>query len=340
MNNKKEVKINQLLNKHRALFFFLILFAFLSVFAPNFFNTYNFTAILKGASLNAIVAIGFTVILIAGELDLSIGSMVMLAGMLVIGLQPSLGWTLSIIVSTLSGVIVGLVNGILVTKAKIDSFIVTLGMMIILEGVMHLYSGGNSMFAGDFVLADWLETAIIPLLPPRVIITIILIAISALILKKTRFGRGIYMVGGNAETAWLAGLNRDLYKISAFVISSTMSALGGILFAMSLASMAGNAILGNRTLMTVLAAVIIGGTGLNGGKGNVIKSVFGVLLLTTLFNGIGCFGLGFEIQIFLNGLILAVVVLYEAYAEYRHKLMKGQRAGLMEELEDGKPANP
>ena len=332
--NKTNINFNQIINKHRALFFFLFLFVLLSIFAPNFFNFYNFTAILKGASLNIIVAIGFTVILISGELDLSIGSVVMLCGMLVIGLQPELGWTFSVLVSLLAGVGVGLINGILVTKAKIDSFIVTLGMMTILEGVMHLYSGGNSMFVNDFVMADWLETPVIPLLPPRVIITIVLVAVAALVLKKTRFGRGIYMVGSNAETAWLAGLNKDMYKISSFVICSSMSAAGGILFAMSLSSMAGNAILGNRTLMTVLAAVIIGGAGLNGGKGNVIKSAFGVLLLTTLFNGVGCFGLGFEIQIFLNGLILAVVVLYEAYADYKHRLVKGQRGYLLEELEE------
>jgi len=334
MNKKKDIKLNQILNRHRALLFFLILFIFLSIFGPNFFNLYNFTTVLKGASLNAIVAIGFTVVLIAGELDLSIGSMVMLAGMLVIGLQPALGWAGSIFVSILSGILVGMINGILVTKVKISSFIVTLGMMTILEGVMHFYSGGDSMFVNDFVMADWLDTAIVPLLPPRVIITIVLTVISAFVLTKTRFGKGVYMVGGNAETAWLAGLNRDYYKIMAFVICSTASAIGGILFAMSLASMAGNAILGNRTLMTVLAAVIIGGTGLKGGKGSIVKSAFGVLLLTTLFNGIGCFGLGFEIQILFNGLILAIVVLYEAYAEYKHKLLRGQRSGLLAELEE------
>lgn len=324
--------ISQTLNRHRALFFFLLLYVFLAFTAPNFFNIFNATNILKGASLNAIVAIGFTIILIVGELDLSIGSVVMLCGMLVIGLQPSLGWVVSIAISLIVGMVIGLINGLLVTKAKIDSFIVTLGMMTILEGVMHAYSGGNSMFVNAFAVSGWLETAVIPLLPPRVIITIVIIAAVALIMKKTRFGRGFYMVGGNPETAWLAGLNKDLYVISAFIFSSTMSAIGGILFAMSLCSMAGTAILGNRTLMTVLAAVIIGGTGLNGGKGNVVKSVFGVLLLTTLFNGIGCFGLGFEIQILLNGLILAVVVIYEAYAEYKHNLMKGQRSGLLEEL--------
>ncbi len=312
---------------------FLGLFVVFSLTAPDFLNVYNVTTLLKGASLNVMVAIGFTMILISGELDLSIGSVVMFCGMLVIGLKPNLGWAGSVGVALLTGAGIGLVNGLLVTKAKIDSFIATLGVMIMLEGVMHLYSGGSSMFVHDFSVPELLETAYVPFLPLRVIITIVMVGVFHVILTRTPFGRRMFLVGANDETAWVAGLNRDGYKMGAFVLCSLLSALGGILFAMSLASMSGSAILGKRTLMTVLAAVIIGGAGLEGGKGSVIRSAWGVLLLTTLFNGIGCFGFGFEVQIFLNGLILAAVVLYEAYAEHRARLLEGLRADLLEEGE-------
>lgn len=325
-------KLNRLLNEHRALLLLVVLFAVLAAFAPNFLSVYNCTTILKGASLNAIVAVGFTLIFILGQLDLSIGAVVMLCGMLTIGLQPKLGWAGSIAVSLLAGGAIGLVNGWLVVKARINSFIVTLGTMTIVTGLMHLYSGGGSKFVDDFRFADWLQRPVVPVLAPIVLITLLLVAGGSVFLTRTKFGRGFFVVGGNPETAWLAGLNRDLYLIVGFLLCSLTAALGGTLFAASLNSMTSAAVLGTRTLMTVLAAVIIGGTLMTGGKGSIVKSYLAVLMLTTLFNGIGCFGWGFEVQIFLNGLILAVVVLYEAFSIYRRNLLKGQRPDLLEEL--------
>jgi len=254
---------------------------------------------------------------------------------LTIGLQPALGWGGSMLVSLLAGGAVGLANGLLVVKARVNAFIVTLGTMTIVMGLMHLYSGGGSKAVIDFRFADWLERPVTPLLPPLVIITILLVAAAQIVLKYLRIGRNLVMVGGNAETAWLAGLNRDRYLIGGFVACSLFAAVAGSLFAASLSSMTSAAVLGTRALMTVLAAVIIGGTTMTGGKGNVVKSYLSVLMLTTLFNGIGCFGYGFEVQIFVNGVILALVVLYEAYAIYRHELLKGQRPDLLNEVEAG-----
>ena len=333
--HKSRVHPSRLLNEHRAPIMLAALFAFLSFFAPNFLSVHNTTTILRGASLNGVAAIGFTLIFILGQLDLSIGAVVMLCGMLTIGLQPGLGWAGSIAVSLLAGCLVGLVNGWLVVKARINSFIVTLGTMIIVTGLMHLYSDGGSKAIDDFRFADWLEEPVLPFLPPMVIITLALVAGFTLFLNATRVGRGFFMVGGNPETAWLAGLNRDRYLMAGFVLCSFTAAAGGTLFAAGLSSMTSAAVLGTRTLMTVLASVIIGGAIMSGGKGSVLKSYFAVLMLTTLFNGIGCFGLGFEVQIFVNGLILAVVVLYEAYAIYRQNLLKGMRPDLIAEFEEG-----
>jgi len=332
---KSRRSLNRSLNEHRALILLLALFGFLSLFAPNFLSVHNVTTILRGASLNAVVAIGFTVVFILGQLDLSIGAVVMLCGMLSIGLQPHLGWAGSLSLSILAGGAVGLVNGLLVVKARINSFIVTLGTMISVTGIMHLYSGGGSKAIDEFALADWLLTPIVPLVPPIFAITVVLVVAASFVLKATTYGRGFFMVGGNPETAWLAGLDRDRYLVAGFVFSGLMAGTGGVLFAASLSSMTSAAVLGTRTLMTVLASVIIGGTLMSGGKGSVAKSFFAVLLLTTLFNGIGCFGLGFEVQIFVNGLILALVVVYEAWANYRYDLLKGRRPELMAETSGG-----
>ncbi len=329
----KKITISQFIDKNRAFLLFAALFIVSSIFAPNFLNAYNASTILKGACLNATVAIGFTIMFILGQLDLSVGAVVMLCGMLVIGLQPTLGWAGSFLVSVLAGSVIGLVNGLLVVKAKIHSFIVTLGMMTIVTGLLHLYSDGGSKYVDDFTLADWLDIEVVPLLAPRVIITLLLIFGSSFIFNRTRFGKGFFVVGANRETAWLAGLNPDRYIIIGFIASATMSAIGGTLFAISLSSMTSAAILGTKTLMNVLAAVIIGGTLMSGGKGSIVKSFFAVLMLTTLFNAIGRFGWGFEVQISVNGLILASVVLYEAFAIYKHELLKGQRPELLKELQ-------
>ena len=319
------------LDNNRALLMLISLFGGLSVFAPNFFSVHNVTTILKGASLNAIVAIGFTVVFILGQLDLSIGAVVMLCGMLTIGLQPPLGWFASIMLAVLAGASVGLINGLLVVKARINSFIVTLGTMTVVTGLMHLYSKGGSKAIDDFRFADWLETPLVPFIPPIVLITLVLVLAFTVFLNRTALGRAFFMVGGNAETAWLAGLKRDSFLIAGFIICGLTAATGGVLFAAGLSSMTSAAVLGNRTLMTVLSAVIIGGALMSGGKGSVLKSYFAVLMLTTLFNGIGCFGLGFEVQIFVNGIILALVVLYEAVVIYKHDLVKGQRPDLIRE---------
>jgi ribose transport system substrate-binding protein len=334
MAKGRKLSLTQRLDEHRALLMLLAMLAFWTVFTDNFMNAGNMTSLLKGASLNAVVAIGFTVIFILGQLDLSIGATVMLCGMLAIGLQPQTGWAGSISLAMLAGIVIGFVNGILVVKAKINSFIVTLGTMIIVTGLMHLYSGGGSFAVTEYTLSDWLGRPVLPYLTPMAIITFALVAGCALVLKHTAFGRGVFVVGANPETAWLAGLNTDLYLISGFIFCSAMAAVGGILIAIDLTSMTSYAVLGTTTLMTVLAAVIIGGTLMSGGRGSVVKSYFAVLMLTALRNGMGCRGLGFEVEIFVNGLILAAVVLYESFVINRQTLLKGQRPGLMREAEE------
>lgn len=337
LKNKGKINILRMLDNNRIYFIFILVFLFNILFAPNFFNEFNIKNILLAMSLNAMVAIGFTIVMICGHMDLSVASTINLGAILVIGLQPDFGWILSIIIAVLAGGVVGIINGLLVTKAKIHSFIVTLGTMTILQGMIYMYSNGNSLNVTDFTLADWIDTPIIPLLSPRVIITLIAVIIFEIWLVKTKYGKGFFMVGGNKETAWLAGFNTDRYITNAFTISGLLSALGGVLFAISISSAVPN--MGEKgvsPLMIVLAATIIGGTSMAGGKGSILKSAVAVITLSTLFNGLNCLGTGYEVQIFASGFILAVIVIYEAYALYRQDKIKGQRLYLLKELVDGR----
>ncbi len=320
-------------DKYRIFILFVAVFGVMSLAAPKFFNVFNFTTILNAVTMNATVAIGFTVVMICGQLDLSIGTVITFAGVLTMGLQPALGFAGSIAVALVGGALVGLFNGLLVTKAKINSFIVTLGTMTILQGSIYQFSGGNSISVTTdevFTISDFLGKNLLPLVTPRVLITLVLVVAVELVLRRTRAGRNFYMVGGNRTTAWLAGIATDRYLVSAFVLSGVTAAIGGVVSV--LVSTAATLKLGENSLMYVISATIIGGTAMSGGKGGVLRSVVAILSLEMLYTGIILFGLGNEVKIFLAGLILAYVVLYEAYAVYRHEKTLGQRPELLQEL--------
>ena len=315
-------------DKYRIYIIFALVFVVMSLFAPKFFNVFNFTTILNAIAMNATVAVGFSVVMICGQLDLSIGTVITFAGVITMGLEPTLGFPGAIAVAVLGGAIVGLVNGLLVAKAKISSFIVTLGTMTILQGSIYQFSGGNSISVATdqaFSISDFLGKNLLPLVTPRVVVV-------ELVLRRTRAGRNFYIVGGNKATAWLAGVNTDRYLIAAFILSGVTAAIGGVVSV--LVSTAATLKLGENSLMYVISATIIGGTAMSGGKGGVLQSVIAIMALEMLYTGIILFGLGNEVKIFFAGLILAYVVLYEAYAVYRHEKTLGQRPELMKELAD------
>jgi ribose transport system permease protein len=321
------------IDKLRIYILFVVIFIFMSIFAPRFFNLYNLTTILRTVAMNATIALGFTIVMICGEMDLSIGRTATFAAVIALILQKKVGYGLSIPIAILAAAAVGLLNGILVAKVKINSFIVTIGTMTILQGATYTITKGNSVSLsgrGVFAISDFLSKPLIPLLPPRVIFTIIFVILFFLFVTYSQWGRNFYMVGGNKTTAWLAGINTDKVIITAFVLSATMAGVGGVLFAMETCAATLN--MGDNSLMYVVSATIIGGTAMSGGKGGILNSVIAILSLEMLYTGTILFGLGNEVKIFISGLILALVVLYEAYASYKHEKTIGQRAELLEKL--------
>ncbi len=321
------------IDKHRIYIIFVVIFLFMAFFAPKFFNPFNLTTITKTMAMTACVGIGFTIVMICGQLDLSIGTVITLAGIIGLGLKQYVGYELSVPLAIVAGSLIGLINGLLVTKAKINSFIVTLGTMTVLQGLIYFVTGGNSIALSTpdaFAVSDFLSWKMIPMITPRVLITLVLVIVAQIVLARTRFGRNFYMVGGNKSTAWLAGINTDRTIIVAFILSGTTAAIGGVLFAME--SSAATLNLGTNSLMYVISATIIGGTAMSGGKGSVIQTFVAIMALEILYDGVILFGLGNEVKIFLAGLILALVVLYEAFAIYKHEKTVGQRPELLKEL--------
>lgn len=321
------------IDRNRIYIIFWLVFLFMALFAPKFFNPFNLTTIAKTMAMTACVGIGFTIVMICGQLDLSIGTVITMAGIIGLGLKEFVGYEVSIPLAIVAGSLIGLINGLLVTKAKINSFIATLGTMTVLQGTIYFVTGGNSIALSTpdaFAVSDFLSGTIVPMITPRVLITLVLVGVAQLILSRTRFGRSFFMVGGNKSTAWLAGINTDRTLIVAFVLSGTTAAIGGVLFAME--SSAATLNLGTNSLMYVISACIIGGTAMSGGKGGVFQTFVAILTLEILYDGVILFGLGNEVKIFLAGLILALVVLYETLAIYKHEKTVGQRPELMKEL--------
>ncbi len=330
---RNTVKLSVVINQNRIYIMFGIVFVVMALIAPRFLNVFNIANIFKGATLCAIVSIGFAITLISGYLDLSVGSVINLGAVVVIAVGTVAGIVPGIIAALIAGMLVGLANGLFVTKGKVHAFIVTLGMAFTIKGLLYIITGSASINITNTAIVDFMESRVLVMFTPKVLITLGIIIVMSVILTRTRTGKVFYLMGGSRETAWFAGYNVDRYAILSFVISSSMAAIGGILFALSAGVAVPN--MGEKGLnpqLLVIAATIIGGTSMNGGEGSVVKAAFAVFTLTTLFNGFSCLGSGYEVQIAACGLILAAIVTYEAYSGYKADLRRGQRMKLLQQV--------
>lgn len=340
---KSNRRLGKLINDNRAYALVVIMLA-VGFFAKNFYTIFNITAILNSTVLYTFIGIGFTICLIAAHMDLSVGVMANVGAVLVMGMHTysKTGWFIAILVAVCAGLLFGTLNGLLITKAKIHSFITTLGMQFVLRGAMYIYCGGAEIGdKGDFALADFLNKSLAPLpLTPKVIFTLIVVVGFALLLAYTRWGRNIYMIGGNADTAWLAGIKRDAMTTLVFTISGVCCTVGGAIFAISQSSALPN--LGEKgipPLMVALAATIIGGTSTDGGSGSVFKTFIAVLGLMIMSSVLTALVGKYEIQILSIGVVLALCVLYETITKYFANKKIGIRSALVEERQKELKAN-
>lgn len=299
--------------------------AVMSVAAPRFASEANAIAVLKAASTHFLPAAGFTLVLAAGALDLSFASVMTMGGMAAVGLAPRLGVGGAALVAVLLGAAVGVVNGLLVARARVDAFIATLGTLTVVQGLVNIASQGGTRSLDDFTVADWLDRS--SLLSPRVLIPVGGVLAVEAFLRLTGAGRSLLLIGGNRRAAWYAGVNTTRSLALAFVASGALSAAGGALFALSLSSASPS--LGNGSLVLVIAATIIGGTAMAGGRGSALATATAVLMLVALTNGLSALGAGFEVQLIASGLVLAVTVLAGAAAERRADRWRGARPYLL-----------
>ncbi|TIT02558.1 ABC transporter permease [Mesorhizobium sp.] len=288
----------------------LAMIATFSILSPGAFPTVsNFTNVLNQASLAMIIAGGLTLAVVVGELDLSIGFAASLHGILITGLvvHDKLPIPLAVVIVIALGAVIGLVNGFIVTKVKVNSVIATLGVGTILTGLAFAYSAGVPIVAGvpeaflQLSLGRWLFG-----IPNNIVAMIVVLGGLWLLVERTPLGQEIQAVGGNAVAARLAGVNVDRIKILGFVISGMCAALTGILLASRLGS--GTASAADSYLLTAFAAVFLGSATLRDGEFHVLGTLVGALIIAFGFNGLNIFGAPTFSQYVLQGAILIIAV--------------------------------
>lgn len=323
----------ELLHRFRLLVLGAVIVGVFWALAPGEFGQWsNLANILRATSTDALPAAGFTVVMLAGQLDLSIGAMMSLGGTAVILLQPSLGWLGALLATAATGALVGLTNGLLVSRARVNSFIVTLGTMTVVQGLCRVLLHGGSQSVASASEGMRVVALLDPVAPwsPRILAVLVPVLLLELVLRRTRSGQSLYLLGASPEAAWQAGVPVSRLVTLAFVTSGVLAALGGALTALSQNTVMPN--LGDKTLMLVVAAVIAGGTSMAGGRGSVGMGIAALLLLNTLTNGLSYLGASKSAKLVAQGLVLAGIIVQDAWRQARQDRVRGQRKELLREL--------
>jgi len=290
---------------------FAVMFIFFSIASEYFFSVRNITNILGQISLPAIAAVGLALLVITGEVDISIGSLQAFVALPMVTLMNATGsFLLGAVAALITGAAIGVINGLLVTKLKINSLIVTLGMYYALRGAVYLVTGKvpiTGEVEGDLFFAIG-NLKLFGIIPYSSMLMIIIIVVFGYIMRNTTYGRRLYAVGGNTEVASFIGINTNRMKFSAFVICSTLASVSAVLLASRLGSAQHLAGLGFE--FQVVAAVVLGGVSLSGGKGSLLGAFIGVAIMGIIQNGLGMLNVETMFQLVITGgiIILAVAI--------------------------------
>ena len=298
------------LSKYGIFIALIVICIMLSIATPYFFTTQNIIIVLRQVSINGILAIGVTFVIIAGGIDLSLGSVLALTGVVAASFAHPGTYALvvPVMLGILTGVIIGAINGLTITLGKVAPFIVTLGMMTIARGLALVWSDGrpvtnlspafNYIGGGDLLH-----------IPVPILLFVLVIIVSAVILNYTRIGRYIYAVGGNENAARASGIRVSGVKLFAYIMCSGLAGLAGIILASRITTGQPNA--GIAYELDAIAAVVIGGTSLLGGRGSIAGTVIGVLIIGVINNGLDLLNVTSYYQQIIKGVIIVGAVLLD-----------------------------
>lgn len=305
---RERSKFISILKKGNLLILLALFIVVGSVISPNFLTFQNILNIVQQSAITGLISIGMTFVILVRGIDLSVGSLLALSGMVVsVLLVNEINLFVAIGCALLSGIILGFINGFVSTKLKVPAFIATLAMMVSARGLALLTTDGNPVYN----LPDafrFLGGNAFGMIPVSGIIWIILTLVAIFVLKYTSFGRKLYAIGGNPQSAHLSGIKINRYIIATFVISGALSGLAGVILASWLR--VGQPTAGTGIELDAIASVVLGGTSLFGGKGGVGGTFIGVVLMSIIVNIFNLVGLSSYYQsIFMGMIIVAALVL-------------------------------
>ncbi|MFS4465236.1 ABC transporter permease subunit [Staphylococcus haemolyticus] len=289
----------------------ILLIIVVSILNPSFLDLSNLLNLLRQISINGLIAFGMTFIILTGGIDLSVGSILALSSafialMITSGVDP----IIALIIGVLIGFVLGAVNGLLVTKGNMAPFIATLATMTIFRGLTLVITDGNPITnLGDSYLFQLFGKGYFIGIPVPAVTMIIVFVILLIILQKTTFGRHTYAIGGNEVAAKISGIKVNKIKILIYGISGLVSALAGGILTSRLNSAQPTA--GTSYELDAIAAVVLGGTSLTGGKGRIVGTLIGVLIIGVLNNGLNLLGVSSFYQQVVKGVVILIAVLID-----------------------------
>lgn len=292
----------------------ILIFVIIGIINPRFFSRTNIINMLRNSAFVFVIGVTMTSVFIGGGLDLSVGSTLALGGVISgLALLAGVPIWISVLLGVLVGSAVGYLNGLFIARFKIPSFIVTLGMMYIARGIVQFLTRGNPVYPlpNNF---NFLGQGRLFGVPVVVYVALVLGIVGHIVLTKTVFGRSIFATGGNTETARVSGINIIQISLITYVLNGSAAGLAGVLTAARLGSALSNA--GTGMELTVIAAVIIGGTSLFGGSGSIIGTAVGALLMSVIANGM----VFLKVSIYLQAVVIgAIIILAVGLDQYNRK---------------------
>jgi len=299
-------KKNSIIRKMGPLLGLLILGIALTILSDRFLTVNNLLNVARQISINAIISVGMTLVILTGGIDLSVGSIVALTGSITAGLLVGgQGILPAIVVGMVVGALLGLFNGLLITRAAIPPFIATLGTMTAARGFTLVYTDGRPI-TGMEEAFRYLGGGYVAGIPVPVVVMLVIFVTAYIMLKKTRLGRYIYAIGGNEEAARLSGINTKKILLSVYVLGGLLAGISGIIMASRLNSAQPTA--GVSFELDAIAAVVLGGTSLSGGVGTIGGTLIGALIIGVLDNGLNLLNVSSFYQQIAKGLVILLAV--------------------------------
>jgi ribose transport system permease protein len=287
--------------------------------SPKFLSSTNVLNVLRDSSMDVIAAIGMTMLLITGEVDLSIGSLVAFVGVVTMDvINKTHSVALGVCAGLGLGLLTGFINGVVRTKLKVNSLIGTIAMMMILRGGVYIYRIAAVQNYHSLDAFFQIGNGYVGFLPIPILIMAVLYVVFLFLVTRTVIGRRLYASGGNATAARISGINVDRLKIGTFMTASLLAAVAGVILVSRMNSGQPNS--GQGFEISVVAGVILGGTGLGGGEGTLIGTLIGVFILKVINNGIILLGWNQDLQIVIAGAVLIVAV----YLDNKRKAARAQ----------------